>query len=130
MQSRLSSSLPLVPVWLVQSGCHGVVYPVGPCHLNRLSIYFPLCAHVGGARVGALLRAVPGALPGPCRGGPEGVGRAFLKRVVESTRVEEEEEELDTEGIDLCNCEFSLGYGGRFCSPLRAFRYAPRWKPS
>lgn len=44
---------------------------------------------------------------------PEAVGRAFLKRVVESTRVEEEEEELDTEGIDLCNCEFSLGYGGK-----------------
>ena len=43
----------------------------------------------------------------------EAAARALLARCIEDTRVEKVAVEDDTEGEDLCNCEFSLAYGGK-----------------
>ncbi len=39
--------------------------------------------------------------------------RVFLERCVEEMREKAGEELEDNEGEDLCNCEFSLAYGGK-----------------
>jgi len=43
----------------------------------------------------------------------EAVARAVLARCIQDTRVEKEVVVDDDEGEDLCNCEFSLAYGGK-----------------
>ena len=43
----------------------------------------------------------------------EAAARALLARCIEDTRVEKEAAVDDDEGEDLCNCEFSLAYGGK-----------------
>jgi elongation factor 3 len=43
----------------------------------------------------------------------EAATRALLARCIQDTKVEKKVEEEDEEGEDLCNCEFSLAYGGK-----------------
>ena len=43
----------------------------------------------------------------------DGAARALLARCIQDTKVEKKAEEEDEEGEDLCNCEFSLAYGGK-----------------
>ena len=43
----------------------------------------------------------------------EEAARLLLARCIEDTKVEKAKAEDDDEGEDLCNCEFSLAYGGK-----------------
>lgn len=44
---------------------------------------------------------------------PESLTKSFLEKIIELTMNKVDLAEDDDEGEDLCNCEFSLGYGGK-----------------